>query len=307
MDLRKGQRLGNYRLLKVLGRGGVAEVYLAEHLHLKTFTAIKLLRGRLTPQDLEKFLREAQLLARLKHPHILPVIDFGFEGTTPFFVMEYAVNGTLRDRYPRGSILSFSQIILYARQIAAALQHAHMARIIHRDIKPENMLLDDQGRLLLSDFGSATLAHRTTSLQTLDTAGTPHYMAPEQYLGKPCTASDQYALAIVVYEWLCGRRPFHGSSSLEIAKYHLVTPPPALRKWVPDLPLELEQVILRALSKDPQHRFESIVAFVTALEYASQAGKVPIEKPVLTPCSSTHHLPAVSWPLLMAVTSLLLP
>src|SRR5215469_3248704 len=168
---RTGQQLGNYRILRLLGKGGFAEVYLGEHIYLQTWVAIKVLDTQLTPGDMQGFLSEARTIARLAHPHIVRVIDFGRDGESPFLVMDYAPHGTLRQRYPRGTILPLSTVILYAGQAATALQHAHNHHIIHRDIKPENMLLGQQDELLLSDFGIATLftappasSHKTWSV-----------------------------------------------------------------------------------------------------------------------------------------------
>jgi serine/threonine protein kinase len=152
-------------------------------------------------------------VAQLKHMHIVLVLEFGIERATPFLVMDYAPKGTLRQAHPRGSALPLPLVVTYVKQIAAALQYAHDAKLIHRDVKPENILLGSYGEVLLSDFGIAVTAHHTSSLKTLDHAGTPPYMAPELIQGKPRPASDQYALGIVVYEWLCGERPFQGGSS----------------------------------------------------------------------------------------------
>jgi serine/threonine protein kinase len=268
MTDRVGQQLGNYRLLRLLGQGGFAEVYLAEHLHLKVQVAIKLLYGKLTPQHIQAFLTEAQTIATLKHPHILRVLDFGFEQALPFLVMDYAPGGTLRERHPGGSLLALPTVIAYARQIATALEYAHARKFIHRDVKPENMLIDADGNVLLGDFGIVAVAHSTASMQTIDTTGTVHYMAPEQINGKPRPASDQYALAIVVYEWLCGERPFRGSSPIEIAMQQLSADPPRLQHKNASVPAEVEQVVLKALAKDPQRRFADIQQFIEALEQA---------------------------------------
>src|SRR5260370_1800843 len=201
------QQLGNYRLIRRLGSGGFADVYLGEHLHLKTLAAIKVLHTPLSAHDGEQFLQEARAIAQLKHPHIVRVLDFEIDGATPFLVMDYAPKGTLRQAHPRGSMLPLSLVVTYVQQVAAALQRAHEANLIHRDVKPENMLLGSHGEILLSDFGIAVAAHNTSSLKTLDHSGTPQYMAPEQIQGKPRPAIDQYALRIVVYEWLAGEPP----------------------------------------------------------------------------------------------------
>src|SRR5215471_12275416 len=152
MPDRIGQQLGNYRLLRLLGRGGFAEVYLAEHVYLKRRAALKVLHTSLEDEDVEQFLAEAQTLARLTHPHIVSVHEFGVEQGTPFLVMDYAPRGTLRQRHPPGSWLSLEVTVAYIKQVAAALQYAHNHQVIHRDVKPENMLLGAQQDVLLSDF-----------------------------------------------------------------------------------------------------------------------------------------------------------
>jgi hypothetical protein len=183
--------------------------------------------------------------------------------------MEYAPGGTLRQRHPRGEVVPLERIVRYVRQIAAALQYAHDQKVIHRDLKPENVLLGLRDEVLLSDFGIAVAAHRSESQPTQDVAGTIAYMAPEQLRGKPKVASDQYALGIMVYEWVSGRLPFEGSYA-EIIAQHLFDPPPPLRSLVPSLAPAVERVVERALEKDPHQRFPSVQAFARALEEASQ-------------------------------------
>ena len=268
---RSGQFLGNYRLVRLLGRGGFAQVYLGEHVRLGTQAAIKLLSTHLAAGDVEQFLREARTIARLEHPHIIRILDFDFdrEEAMPFLVMSYAPNGTLRQRCPRGTRLPPERILTYVKQIASALQYAHDARMIHRDIKPENMLLSRQDEVLLSDFGIAVVAHSSRSQDTQETIGTVAYMAPEQIQGKPRPASDQYALAVTVYEWLCGCLPFRGTTA-EISVQHLHADPPSLREQAPGIPPAVEAVVLKALEKDPHRRFASIQEFAAAFERACQ-------------------------------------
>jgi eukaryotic-like serine/threonine-protein kinase len=182
--------------------------------------------------------------------------------------MVYAPNGTLRQRHPKGSILSLATIVSYVTQIADALQFAHNQKFIHRDIKPENMLLGRHNEILLSDFGFVQIAQSSISQSTKEMAGTLPYMAPEQFHGKPRYASDQYSLAIVVYEWLTGDRPFQGSV-LEIATQHMIDPPPPIRVKYPAVPLDVEQVLLTALAKEPHQRFATVQAFANALQQAS--------------------------------------
>jgi serine/threonine protein kinase len=242
-------------------------VYLGEHVHLGRAAAIKVLSTRLTPEEIERFRTEARTLALLEHPHIIRLLDYGVEGRHPFLVMNYARAGTLRQRHPRGTPLSPLQVASYVKQIASALQHAHEHKLIHRDVKPDNILFGDNDTILLSDFGLVTIAQSTQSRKTQEVAGTAPYMAPEQIQGKPRPASDQYALAVLAYELLCGDQPFHGSL-FEIYSQHWFAPPPSLREKVPTLPLAVEQVVLIGLSKDPHERFASVLAFATALEQA---------------------------------------
>ncbi len=173
---RDGQRVGNYRLLRLLGRGGFAEVYLAEHIHLNTQAAVKLLRTQLANEDMEGFRNEARMIAGLVHPHIVRVLDFGVEESVPYLVMDYAPNGTLRQRHPRGARLPLQLVVGYVQQIAGALQYAHEQRLIHRDIKPENMLVGRNNEALLSDFGIALSGH-TDSVWSLSWSHNGRYIA----------------------------------------------------------------------------------------------------------------------------------
>src|SRR5437868_8994313 len=238
---RVGQQLGNYQLTHLLGEGGFAEVYLGEHIHLGTQAAIKVLHTRLTSDDIGPFRNEARTIARLEHAHIVRVFDFGLKDTTPFLVMSYAPNGTLRQLHPRGTRLPLATIVSYIKQIAPALQFAHEQKLIHRDIKPENLLVGRNGDILLSDFGIALVTQSSRNQSTQDIAGTIAYMAPEQIQAHPRPASEQYSLGIVVYEWLSGDRPFHGSFT-EIAIKHSVVLPPPLREKVPTISPVVERV-----------------------------------------------------------------
>ena len=286
MTGRTGNQLGNYHLVRLLGRGNFADVYLGTHIHLNTEAAIKVLHEQLANQDVEGFLTEARMIAHLRHAHIIRVLDFGVEDTTPFLVIDYAPGGNLRQRYPLGTQLQLDVVVSYVKQVADALQYAHQEKVIHRDIKPENMLLGRNDEILLSDFGIAVLAHSTHSQHVQNSAGTVAYMAPEQIQAHPSPASDQYALGIVVYEWLTGDRPFHGTLT-EIAIKHTLVPPPPLREKVPTLSPEVELVVLQALAKDPGLRFVSVQAFAQTLEEASRVTSSP-ERTSLAPFS--EHL-----------------
>jgi len=265
---RVGQQIGNYHIIRLLGEGGFAEVYLGEHQHLGTEAAIKILHTQLASDDMNQFRTEARIIAQLEHPHIVRVLDFGLDGKTPYLVMSYAPNGTLRQLYTRGTQIPLASVVPTVKQAADALYYAHGQKLVHRDVKPENMLVGRRNEILLSDFGIALVTQSSRYQRTGDVVGTAAYMSPEQIQGKPRPASDQYSLAIVVYEWLTGERPFQGSFT-EIAVQHAVTPPPPLHEKFPTISPEVERVVLTALAKDPLQRFATIQAFANALEQAS--------------------------------------
>src|SRR5579862_890612 len=223
------QRIGNYRLLQVLGNGSFANVYLGKHLYLKTEVAIKVLCGNINEDSIERFMIEASRLRELEHPHIVRILDIGLEDGFPYLIMEYAPFGTLRKRHPQGERVPLATVISYAQQIASSLDYADKHNLIHRDLKPENLLIGADERILLSDFGIALPMHHTESMSVQTIGGTLAYMAPEQIRGKPRPASDQYALAVMIYEWLTGNRPFSGSVA-ELLAQHLFVEPTPLRE-----------------------------------------------------------------------------
>ena len=299
--LRQGQPLGHYRLVRLLGQGGFAEVYLGEHIHLNTQVAVKVLHAKLLDQDVIDFKREAQTVAHLLHPNIVRVLDFGVEDAIPYLVMDYAPNGTLRHAFAKGSRLPLPAVVSFTKQVAEALQYAHAQRLIHRDIKPENMLLGLNRQVLLSDFGIALVLQSLRTHSTQNIAGTIPYMAPEQIQAHPCPASDQYSLGIVVYEWLCGTRPFQGSYT-EIAVKQSMVPPPPLRVHVPEIAPVVEMMVMRALQKDPQHRFADVRTFALALEQAANQPETQQHRstfilPQTSPFpSSTNNTPSTFMP-----------
>jgi serine/threonine protein kinase len=268
------EQLGNYRLTHVLGAGASARVYLAEHLHLRTRVAIKVLDAFLTNEDLERFYREARRISRLIHPHIVRVLEWDIQDRVPFIVMEYAPHGTLRQRHPKGTQIALTTIASYVQQIASAIAYAHDQGLIHRDIKPENILIGRQNELLLSDFGIAVVTQNEQPQTFQEAAGTIAYMAPEQLQQHPQMASDQYALGCMVYEWLCGTPPFQGSL-VEVIQHHRVTPPPPLWMKVPTLSPLVESVVVKALAKNPNDRFKNIQSFATAFASACTASHYP--------------------------------
>ncbi|HEY4385573.1 MAG TPA: serine/threonine-protein kinase, partial [Ktedonobacteraceae bacterium] len=301
---RTGQQVGDYRLLRLLGDGSFGEVYLAEHLRNHSQVAIKILQARLTRgEELKAFINEARTF-RLKHPHIIPLLDFGItRDDVPYLVMEYAPRGTLREQHPLGIQLPLPTVVSYVNQVASALQYAHDFYLIHRDVKPENMLVGSNGDILLTDFGIAAVAHNsyTLSRQPEGIGGTVSYMAPEQIEGKPRPASDQYALGILTYEWLSGKRPFHGPP-IEVMMQHISAPPASFSHLTPNIPVEVEQVVFTALAKDPTQRFGSIQSFATAFTQASQLRQSsplflqstpPAPSPLLSAVAMTETVPPV--------------
>jgi serine/threonine protein kinase len=275
---RIGQQIGNYRLVRLLGCGGFACVYLGQHVTIrKKLAAIKILHAHVGERVQEEFQQEAEIIESLKHPHIICLLDFGTDkDNIPYLLMEYAAGGSLRDRHPRGTIVPLATVAEYVKQIAEALQYAHDHHVNHRDLKPENLLIGENGEILLSDFGIAAIVYDSPLIKTDEYPGTPSYMAPEHILGRPRRASDQYSLGIIVYEWLTGYPPFRGTVG-EIISQHLSALPRPLREIVPTITTEVERIILKALAKKPEERLESVQVFADAFE---KACKPPKNEPV---------------------------
>ncbi len=265
-----GKQLGNYQLTRLIGEGAFARVYLGEHIYLETQAAIKVLNTQSADYPMDWFRTEARTIARLIHPNIVRVLEFGVLENTPFLVLDYAPNGSLRQHYPNGTILPLPTVVSYTKQTAEALQYVHDERLIHRDVKPENLLLGRRNEVLLSDFGIALMMQTFHSGSIQEASGTLPYMAPEQIQGRPTAASDQYSLGIIVYEWLSGKRPFDGSLA-EVISQHIAVPPPPLIGQIrlPTISPAIEQVVMTALEKDPNKRFASVRAFANALEQAA--------------------------------------
>src|SRR5256885_10366318 len=287
MTERVGQHLGNYHISRLLGTGVFADVYLGEHLYLNTQAAVKVLHTPLDVHAQDSFLTEARYLSHLIHPHIIRVLEFGMQDQVPYLLMDYAPWGNLRQLHPPGTVVPFPTIVSYVTALASALQHAHDQHLIHRDLKPENVLLGPKHEVLLSDFGLALLASGTESMQVRGQFGTLAYMAPEQIQGQPSPASDQCALAVMIYEWLSGQLPFVGSAA-RISNQHLYTAPEPLCERHPTIPLAVEQVVFKGLSKEPSQRFVDVLSFATALTEACQVA------PALSPPSQFLAFPAAS-------------
>lgn len=280
---RFGQRFGNYRLTRLLGKGGHSEVYLAENVEVPNLQyAIKIFTNvNLAGHQQDEFREEASIVIKLHlhNAHIVHVIDVGVqesknkreESGTPYIMMEYASAGTLRSRHSRGIPVPFERIVLYVNQIADALQCAHDNQVMHLDVKPENILLHNPDFLVLSDFG-ISITGQSGELKPQNTvAGTALYMAPERLTSYPQRASDQYSLGVIVYEWLCGEPPFTGKDAEEICSKHIASMPPPLRTRNPHITQAIEDVVMRALKKEPKERYGDVKKFASALEQAIQA------------------------------------
>jgi WD40 repeat protein len=274
---RSGEQIGDYRLVQKLGQGSFGAVYEAEHIYLGKRFALKLLHAlHLDQAEAEHLLDEARKLAVLEHPHIVQVHNCSMYGEIPFLVLQLA-QGSLKGRFPLGEQPPVEMVLPLVRQAAEGLHYIHEHRIVHLDIKPANLLLGGQGQVLLSDFGLSLVLQTLHTHQTMQGfAGTPTYAAPEQFeeRGHVGPASDQYALAATVYEWLAGTPPFQGGW-YAIGMQKLTQDPPSLRLHRPDLPSAVEQVVLRALAKDPKARFPTVRAFAEALTQAVQPPKTP--------------------------------
>ena len=264
-----GQLFGDYELLRLLDHGGFTDVYLAKHIYFKNLVAVKILVEYEDREKRHKLLQEARLLRRLNHPHIVSVFNFSMQDVIPYFVMTYAENGSLQRQHPSGQILSMPIILHYLHQLANALDYLHSQGIIHQDIKPANILLQQDNKVLLCDLGIALKIAQNAPQRTQVVVGTVVYMAPERFAHpeQVSAASDQYSLGILVFEWLTGSIPFHGSRN-EIAWHHIHTPAPPLHTFHSGIPSTIERVVLKTLEKDPRNRFASVQEFATALTQA---------------------------------------
>jgi len=272
-----GQSVGGCRIQRLLGQGQSSEVYLGEHPRLSHPVAVKLLHAWTGEREVQRFLTQAAMLSKLDHPHIIHIYDFGLtDDDVPYLVVSYAPYGTLRQRYPRGSSLQLSEVVGYVLQAADALQYVHEHQLVHRDVKPQNMLLGAQGEIILNDFGTTTVSYSLIP-NAVDFEGTVLYAAPEQLAGRSLRSSDQYALAIMAHELLTGSWPFTGTFE-EVARKHLLLPPPTVREKGVDLPVLCDEVLQRALSKDPSARFACIEDFAKALAEASRYNAAPAQE-----------------------------
>ena len=272
-----GATIGPYRVLEQVGLGGMATVYKAYQPAMDRYVALKILPQHYAqdPQFVERFLREARTIANLEHRNILPVYDFGEDRGITYLAMRYLEGGTLKD------ILALGQLTLadagqLLGQVAHALDYAHRQGVVHRDVKPANIMVDNEGWTYLTDFGIAKVLDTTSEL-TAGAIGTPAYMAPEQSLGQPVDGrADIYALGVILYELVTGQVPFKADTPMAVALAHIHEPLPPPRSVDPSVPESFERVILKALAKDPDDRYQAAAAFDEALDEAIHAAEVDI-------------------------------
>jgi eukaryotic-like serine/threonine-protein kinase len=259
-----GKRIsGRYKILEMIGGGGMANVYLAHDMILDRDVAVKVLRLDFANSEefIRRFHREAQSATSLAHPNIVSIYDVGEEESIYYIVMEHVNGQTLKQYIQMNSPVPIEEALLIMEQITSAISHAHQNHIIHRDIKPQNILLDQRGNVKITDFGIAMALSATSITQTNSVLGSVHYLSPEQARGGVANhQSDIYSLGIVMFELLTGRLPFSGESAVSIALKHLQSETPSLRRWNPNIPQSVENIVLKATAKDPFHRYESVEA-----------------------------------------------
>ncbi len=274
-----GQTVGSYQILGQLGQGGMATVYKAYHAALDRYVAIKVLHQAFLedPTFLARFQREARVVARLDHPNIIPIYDFAQQDGLPYLVMKYIEGETLKARLERGP-LSQDEMLQVVDAVGSALQYAHAQGILHRDIKPSNVLLTQEGGIYLADFGLARIAQSSEMSLTSDRmVGTPQYISPEQALSKADldARTDIYSFGVMLYEIAVGRVPFNADTPFAVIHDHIYSPLPPPRQVNPKVALPVERVLLKALAKDPQDRFENAASMVRAVHVAVQGLPVP--------------------------------
>ena len=276
-----------YRLEQPLGTGGMATTYLARDLVLDRPVAVKILRADSSDAREEaRFAREARAAAAVSHPNVVQLYDAGRDGELRYLVLEWVDGGDLAHLIRERAPLPVDEAVLLALDVLNGLAAIHRAGIVHRDVKPANVLLDRHGRAKLTDFGIARRADDPTLTGPVDLLGTAAYVAPERIQGQPATAaSDLYAVGVLLYELLTGRLPFPGQAPDELLAQHLHTVPVSPRRWRRDIPPALEQVVLRALAKEPELRYRSAEAMAAALQAASLVGKTSAQTdaPALIP------------------------
>jgi tetratricopeptide (TPR) repeat protein/tRNA A-37 threonylcarbamoyl transferase component Bud32 len=269
-----GEHVGSYEILEEIGKGGMATVYRARQASVERDVAVKAIRRAVAADAdaIQRFQREAKLIARLEHPHILPVYDFDAAHDPPFLVMRYLDSGTLDDVLEQGR-LPLDEVAYLMRQVCSALDYAHRQGIVHRDIKPSNIMIDQEGNAFVSDLGIARIVSDSGGRQITETGaiiGTPEYMSPEQAQGRDDVdgRADIYSMGIMLFQMLTGRLPFSGGNPMSLLLQHIHDPVPSLTALNPDVPAAVEAVVARALAKDRDQRYAGALELSTELSAA---------------------------------------
>jgi len=270
--INKGQKINDrYQVVKMIGEGGMANVYLAYDTILDRYVAVKVLRGDLATDEkfIRRFQREAIAASSLSHPNIVEIYDVGEDNGKYFIVMEYVNGKTLKSLVKKRGALTLHEVVDIMLQLTSAIACAHNSYIIHRDIKPQNVLILDDGRVKITDFGIAMALNQKELTQTNSVMGSVHYLPPEQANGSGSTIkSDIYSLGILMYELLTGKVPFRGENAVEIAIKQMKEQIPSVCQINPDIPQSIENIILKACAKNPKNRYDSVSEMYQDLEVA---------------------------------------
>jgi predicted Ser/Thr protein kinase len=297
MSFARGENIGPYRIVEQLGSGGMATVYKAYHAALDRYVALKVMHPAFKgdPNFLARFQREARVVARLEHPNIVPVYDFSEHEGSPYLVMRFVEGETLKARLERAR-LTLPETLDIVRPVGEALTYAHEQGVLHRDIKPSNIILAQDKRVFLTDFGLARIVQAGESSLTRDAmVGTPYYISPEQAVGQSDlnARTDIYSFGVVLYELFTGRVPFQSDTPFAVVHDHIYTPLPLPSSINPNLPPELERVLLKAMAKEADDRYASAVALIAAVEAAvTGVAAVPAARPA--PVAAPTPSPALS-------------
>ncbi len=289
-------RFGRYEIKAELGRGGMATVYHAYDPTVGRDVAVKVLPGQFLhdPAFRGRFEREAKIIASLEHSAIVPVYDFGEQDGQPFLVMRYMTGGSLSDRIKEGP-LSVAEAARIFRRLAPALDQAHVRGIVHRDLKPGNILFDQYDDAYIADFGIAKLSEASMAFTGSAIIGTPAYMSPEQARGDAAIdgRSDIYALGAILFEMLTGRTPYEASTPMGLAMKHIIEPVPRILEVNPDLPPGCEAIVMRAMAKEPEHRFQLTEELADALEKVARGEPLPAAVPAVDDLATVQLSPSV--------------
>ncbi|MEM6530871.1 MAG: serine/threonine-protein kinase, partial [Chloroflexota bacterium] len=293
-----GRKLGQYEVVDRIGAGGMATVYKGYRTDIDRTVAIKVLKINAAIVDdglIQRFELEAKTVARLQHPHILSMFDYGVEDDLLYLVMAYIDGGSLGDWQREDSVPPPADVVRVLREVAGALDYAHRQGIVHRDIKPDNILIDSEGHAMLADFGIVKIAGGDENLTaTGGIVGTPAYLAPEQGAGEEVNqSSDIYALGVVVYELLTGRQPYRADTAIQVIIKHMSDPVPDIMAEVPDLPEAIGPVMKRALAKTPEDRYQTAMEFSEdfARVFSGEQGNTSVPSPVPIQGDRTIQMP----------------